>query len=120
MGERRPGPPAASENSILPPGGVVETAVLEHGFRVRRTASPGFIHFAQILSISAREHHRAKTVAVGPGQPAMIDEPLVGVIGKHLGPQISVIAGGVTVVTPDVAEIARTITRRHITNLELG
>ena len=52
-------------------------------------------------------------------KPAMIFEPLEGIVVEHLAPEIRVITG-VVAVAPDVQEIAGAVARRHVSKREMG
>src|SRR5215467_14304242 len=106
--------------TLLFPAGIVEAAVFQHGFDGGWAAAPGFISPAEILSVAAREHHLAEAITVGSSEAARVEEVLIGIVGEHLRPKIGIVTRAIAIPAPDVAEVARTIARRHVGDLEVN
>ena len=71
----------------------LQAARLEHGPDPGLRAQPRLVELGQVFRVATRKNHPAEAVAIGPREPAVIFEPLVGVVVEHLAPQIGVIAG---------------------------
>src|SRR3974377_398366 len=109
----------AKRSALLCWSSSFESSVLQHRLRVRWFPAPRLIHLRQILCVSARQHHLAKPIAVRTRKAAVIDKPLVGIVGQHLRPQVGVVASAVAITAPNMAEIRGAISRRHVTDLEM-
>src|SRR5665213_1896671 len=110
---------AAATATSLGNAGVDQAAVFQHRLHARFASKPRGIHLVEIFRVSTREHHLPETGAVRQCQAAMVFEPLESIVIQHFAPQISVVAGGI-IVSPDVHEVAGTVTRRHVAQGNVG
>jgi len=62
----------------------------------RIAAAESSVHRRGFLTAAARQHHVAETLAVGPGHPAVLLEPVVRVVVDQLAPEVRVVAGRVS------------------------
>ena len=95
-----------------------QATILQHGFDAGLRPAPRHVHLLQVFGVATRQHHVAEAIAVGARQAAVVFEPLVRIVVEHLGPQVGVVAGGISA-APDVAEVARTVARRHVADREV-
>src|SRR4051794_32690322 len=94
-----------------------QSVIIEVRLDLRVMPGPVAVHVGKVKRIAARQDHVAEALAVGAGQPAVRPEPVERVLPEHASPRVGIIARGIAV-APDVQEIGRTITRRHILRIE--
>src|SRR6185295_5557887 len=92
---------------------VRQPVIIDVRLDARVVAGKRAVHGGIILGVTARQDHLAETLAVGPGQPAVLLEPGERVLAEHPGPRISIITRRIAV-APDVQEVARAIARRDV------
>src|SRR3954451_10227884 len=94
-----------------------QSVIIEVRLDLRVMPGPVAVHVGKVKRIAARQDHVAEALTVGAGQPAVRPEPVERVLPEHASPSIGIIARRIAV-APDVQEIGRTITRRHILRIE--
>src|SRR5208337_382484 len=100
--------------------GFLQAPVLQHRLRVGWRTAPCLVHVSEVLGVTARDDHLAEAVAVSTRQAAMFNEPLEGIVGEHLGPEIGIVAGAVAVTSPDVGEVGRAIAWWYVADIEVS
>src|SRR5438034_531534 len=71
----------------------LQAALDQERIDYRIAAAEGSVHRRGFLTAAARQHHIAEALAVGPGHPAVLPEPVVRVVVDQLAPEVRVIAG---------------------------
>src|SRR5207245_7331535 len=92
--------------------------IFEHGLDRRFAPCPGRVHLGKVFGVTAREHHLAEAIAVGACQSTVLFETRKCVVIHHLAPQAGIVSRRVPA-PPDMRELARAITRRHMPEGEL-